>query len=169
VVTETAKSPAGDAVDRTVLDKGRLTVRSRTVTQGPGKVTFAVEDGKLTGEMNMGGGQKPLRADLGGDLFGDGAGSHQVIATLPLEPGYKAAFRNFDLSSQTVQTQEVTVIGPEQVKVPAGTFDAVKVEMISGDGSKTTIWVARDTHALVKVSAVSMAMSGATITSELVK
>jgi len=169
VVTETAKSAAGDAVDRTVLDKDRLTVRSRSVTQGTVKVEFSVEDGKLTGTMNMGGQEKALRAELGGELFGDGAGSNQVIATLPLEPGYKAAFRNYDLRTQSVQALQLSVVGTEQVKVPAGTFDTVKAEMLSGDGSKMTLWVARNTHALIRVSAVSMAMSGATITSELVK
>ena len=169
VVTETAKSAAGDAVDRTVLDKGSLTVRSREVKQGPLTMAFKVEGGALAGELNMSGQVKPLKADLGGDLFGDGAGANHVIATLPLDPGYKAAFRNYDVRTQTPQVVQLEVAGPEQVTVPAGTFDAVKMELTSGDGSKTTLWVAKDTHRLVKVSAVSVAMNGATITSELQK
>ena len=169
VVTETARSPAGDAVDRTVLDKGSLTLRSREVKQGPMTLSFKVEGGALDGELNTGGQVKPLKADLGGELFGDGAGANHVIATLPLEPGYKTAFRNYDVRTQTPQVVQLQVVGPEQVTVPAGTFDAVKMELTAGDGSKTTLWVAKDTHRLVKVSAVSVAMNGATITSELQK
>ena len=169
VVTETAKGAAADAVDRTVLDKRSLVLRSRQVRQGPVTMEFRVKDGALTGELNVGGKVQPLEADLGGDLFGDGAGANQVIATLPLEPGYKAAFRNYDVRTQTPQVVQLEVVGPERVTVPAGTFDAARLQLASGDGSKTTLWVARDTHLLVKVAAVSVAMNGATITSELQK
>jgi len=64
---------------------------------------------------------------------------------------------------------QLQVAGEEQVTVPAGTFETVRLEMSSADGSKTTLWVAKDSHRLVKASSVSMAMNGATITSELQK
>ncbi|HSK09182.1 MAG TPA: S9 family peptidase [Vicinamibacterales bacterium] len=169
LITETAMSPAGEAIDRTVIDKATLTVRRRTATQGPVKIDYEVKDGKLFGEMQMGGDPKPMTVDLGGELFADGAGSHQVVATLPLEPGYKTAFRNFDMRTQSPQVVQLQVVGAEEVTVPAGTFQATKVELTSADGSKTTVWVVQDTRKVVKVSAVSMAMGGATITSELVK
>ena len=169
VVTETASGAAGNAVDRTVLDKATLTLRRREVTQGPMTMRFDVDGGTLDGELNTGGQAKPLKADLGGPLFGDGAGANHVIATLPLEPGYKTAFRNYDVRTQSPQVVQLQVAGEEQVTVPAGTFETVRLEMSSADGSKSTLWVAKDSHRLVKASSVSMAMNGATITSELQK
>jgi len=53
--------------------------------------------------------------------------------------------------------------------VPAGTFDAFKVELTSDGGGQATIFVARDSRAVVKVVASSPQMGGATVTTELQK
>jgi hypothetical protein len=62
------------------------------------------------------------------------------------------------------------VVGVESVTVPAGTFDAYKVELTSADGGadKQTLWIAKDSRKPVKMSAVLADMGGATITQELV-
>jgi hypothetical protein len=54
--------------------------------------------------------------------------------------------------------------------VPAGTFDAYKVEISSADGGddKETLWIARDSHKAVKESLVLASMGGAVLTQELV-
>jgi hypothetical protein len=56
------------------------------------------------------------------------------------------------------------------VTVPAGTFDAYKVEVASADGGadKRTLWVAKDSRKPVKVTAVLPEMGGATLTEEMV-
>ena len=169
VVTETAKAPAGDAVDRTTLEKGTLALRQRTVTQGPMSIEMAVRDGKVMGQVKMSGQSRPFSVDLGGDLFADGGGAYHVAAALPLADGYQVAYRNFDLRTQKVKVVQLQVVGSERVTVPAGAFDAFKAEITGDDGAKTTIWVAKDTHTLLKVQASSPAMAGATMTSELVK
>jgi len=58
----------------------------------------------------------------------------------------------------------------ESVTVPAGTFDAYKVELSSADGGsdKATVWIAKDSRKPAKVSAVLGDMGGATMTAELV-
>jgi len=169
VVTETAKAPAGDAVDRTTLEKGTLALRQRTVTQGPMSIEMAVREGKITGEVKMSGQSRPFSVDVGGDLFADGGGAYHVAAALPLADGYQVAYRNFDLRTQKVKVIQLQVVGSERVTVPAGAFDAFKAEITGDDGARTTIWVAKDTHTLLKVQASSPAMAGATMTSELVK
>jgi len=169
VVTETAKSPAGDAVDRTTLDKGTLAMRRRSVSQGPIAIEMTVQEGKITGEMKRSGQARPFSVDLGGDLFADGGGAYHVAATLPLAEGYQVAYRNFDLRTQKPKVVQLQVVGSERVTVPAGAFDGFKVEITADDGAKTTIWVAKDSHTLLKVQSTSPAMSGATMTSELVK
>jgi dipeptidyl aminopeptidase/acylaminoacyl peptidase len=170
VVTETAKTPAGDATDKTILAKGSLTLRSRSVTQGPVRVDVKVADGKLTGEMAMAGQPRPISADLGGDLFADGAGAAQVLATLPLAEGYTTTFRNFNLQTQKVKAMQLRVGGSEQVTVAAGTFDTFRVEVTSpDDGTNMTLWVSKGSRQVVKGTGSLPQLNGATVTSELQK
>ncbi len=64
---------------------------------------------------------------------------------------------------------QLKVSGVESVTVPAGTFEAYKVELSSADGGadKATVWIAKDTRQPVKSSMVMAAMGGATLTTEL--
>ena len=120
--------------------------------------------------MSMNGQDKPIAVDLGGPLFADAAGDDQVIACLPLAEGYSTTFRNFDVQTQKVKLQQLTVAGKEDVTVPAGTFNAWRVEVSSADGGgdKKTVWIVAETHKVVKVSAVLASMGGAVLTEELV-
>jgi dipeptidyl aminopeptidase/acylaminoacyl peptidase len=168
VITETANTPMGAAVDRTVVSKGSLVLRKRTLSQGPLDIDLDVQDGRAAGQMKMGDQARPFAVDLEGDLFADGAGAAVTIATLPLADGYTTAFRNLDLQSQKVKPMQLTVTGSEQISVPAGTFEAYKVQVDSpDDGAKTTMWVAKEARTVVKIVAVVPRMNGAVITSEL--
>jgi hypothetical protein len=141
----------------------------RTVKQGPVtlEVTFAA--GKATGTMAMGGAPRPLAGELGGELFADGSGSLESLARLPLAEGYTATFRNFDLQKQKASLKQVKVLGSEEVKVPAGTFQAWKVEQTSAEGEpgSVTIWVDKATRKVVKTHAVLAQMGGAVLATEL--
>jgi hypothetical protein len=139
------------------------------VTQGPVAITLAFDGNKATGTMAMNGQSKPIDVDLGGALFADGAGTHAVIAALPLAAGYQATFRNFNVQSQKVALKQIKVVGVEDVTVPAGTFNAWKVEQSSAEGEPgaSTIWIATDSRKVVKVSATLPQMGGAVLTSEL--
>jgi hypothetical protein len=169
VITGTAKLPMGDATDVTTLDKATLVARKRSVKQGPATIEVAFEGGKATGTVAIGGEPKPVSVDLGGELFADGIAASDVIASLPLAEGYSASFRNFDLRQQKVQLKQAKVAGAESVTVPAGTFQAWKVEVTSADGEpgQMTIWVAKDSRKVVKTSATIPQMGGAVVTSEL--
>jgi hypothetical protein len=92
------------------------------------------------------------------------------VAALPLAEGYTTSFRNLDLQTQKVTVQMLEVVGSEQVTVPAGTFETFKVELSSpDDGSKTTLWIDKAGHKMVKMSAVMPRQNGAVLTSELQK
>jgi hypothetical protein len=171
VVTETAKTPMGDISDQSVLAKGTLVPLSRVVHQGPVTIDMTFKDGKVTGTMAANGQNRPISAELGGPLFGDGAGAHDVLASLPLAEGYAVAFRNFDVQSGKVKVMQLNVTGSEKVTVPAGTFDTWRVEVKPADGEagSTTLWVDKATHKPVKGSATLPRMNGATMTSELVQ
>jgi hypothetical protein len=169
VVTGTAKMPMGDTVDTTTLDKATLVVQKRSLKQGPAAIELVFEGGKATGTVAMGGEPKPVSVDLGGELFADGAGSQEAVAALPLAQGYSTTFRNFDARQQKVQLKQARVTGIERVTVPAGTFEAWKVEVASAEGEPgtTTIWVATSDRKVLKTSATLPQMGGAVVTTEL--
>jgi len=169
VVTGTAKMPMGEALDVTTLDKATLVPRKRVVKQGPAAIEVAFADGKATGTFAMGGDPKPISVDLGGELFADGVGSDEALASLPLAQGFSATYRNFDLRQQKVELMKAQVAGVESVTVPAGTFQAWKVEVTSAEGQpgQKTVWIAQDSRKVVKVAATVPQMGGAVITTEL--
>ncbi len=169
VVTETSKLPMGEGVDTTVLDKATLVPRKRSVKQGPVAIELSFENGKATGTFAMGGEPKPVSVDLGGELFGDGAGGQDVLALLPLADGYTTTFRNLDMQRQKVALKQLKVVGQEDVTVPAGTFKAWKAELTSAEGEpgQATLWIAADSRKVVKMSATLPQMGGAVITTEL--
>jgi dipeptidyl aminopeptidase/acylaminoacyl peptidase len=163
------ETPGGTATDTSSIEKSTLVLRKRNVTQGPVVIDLDFSGDKAAGKMSMNGQEKPIAVDLGGALFADGAGADQAIACLPLATGYSSTFRNFDIQSQKVKLLQLSVSGEETITVPAGKFEAYRVEIASADGGtdKKTIWVAKDTHKVVKGSAVVAAMGGAVVTQEL--
>jgi len=166
---DTMDTPQGSATDTASIAKSTLLLQKRSLKQGTVDIELSYAGDKATGTMSMNGQEKPIAADLGGPVFADAAGADQVIATLPLAVGYATTFRNFDVQTQKVKLQQLNVPATENVTVPAGSFDAFRVEITSPDGSadKKTLWVAKDSHKVVKVSAVIAAMGGAVMTEEL--
>ncbi|HEV7387721.1 MAG TPA: alpha/beta fold hydrolase [Gemmatimonadaceae bacterium] len=172
LVTETAVLPMGTMSDEATLDKGTLLLRKRVIHQGPAVVQVSFADNKATGTMSMNGQDRPITADIGGSLFADGAGASDVIGTLPIADGYTTTFRNFDIMSQKVNPRQLKVVGSEKVTVPAGTFDAWKIEITPADGGtgeSTTLWVDKASRRAVKSVTVIPQMNGAVATAELVK
>jgi dienelactone hydrolase len=172
IVSEAASSPMGEMNDVGTVDKGSLLLRNRVIHQGPAVVEVSYAGNKATGKMTMNGQDRAITADLGGDLFADGPGAADMIAALPLADGYTTSFRNFDIMSQKVNTRTLKVVGSEKVTVPAGTFDAWKIEVTTaagGTGESSTMWVDKATRRAVKSVTVLPQMNGATATAELVK
>jgi dienelactone hydrolase len=169
VVTDTTKMPMGEAVDMATVEKGTLAPVKRSIKQGPVSIEVAFANGKANGTMAMGAEPKPVSADLGGPLFAEGPAAHVSIAALPLAEGYSATYRNFDVQKQKPALRQAKVTGAEEVKVPAGTFQAWKVELTSAEGEPgaTTLWVDKATRKVVKTSTTLPQMGGAVVTTEL--
>src|SRR5215470_12375119 len=168
-VNETAQTPQGEVSDVSTIEKGSLLLKRRYIKQGPLTIEMNVAPNKLSGSTTMNGQSTPIDADPGGALFADGAGTFEVIASLPLADGYSLSFRNFDIQKQKPQMKQLKVLGSESVTVPAGKFDAYKIEIVAADNEsdKQTVWVAKDTRKVLKISAVLPSMGGAVLTSEL--
>ena len=167
--TDVMETPNGTATEISTLEKGTLIERKLNLKQGPVAIDLNFSGDKALGNMNSNGKDQPISVDLGGPLFADAAASKQSISCLPLAEGYSTTFRNFDVQKQKVKLMQLKVSGIDKVTVPAGTFDAYKVEISSADGGddKETIWIARDSHKAVKESAVLASMGGAILTQEL--
>jgi hypothetical protein len=73
------------------------------------------------------------------------------------------------VEKQKVKLMQLLVTGSEKITVPAGTFDAFKADITSGEGGaeKITVWIAKDSRKPVKISAVLPQMGGAVLTAEL--
>ncbi len=170
IVSETANTPQGEISDVSTIEKGTLLLTRRVINQGPVAIELNVKDNKATGTMTVNGQARPISVDLGGSLFADGAGAYDVIAALPLVEGYTVGYWNLDVMKQKPAMKNLKVVGKESVTVPAGTFDAYKVEITSADNEadKTMVWIARDTRKVLKISSVLTALNGAVLTSELV-
>jgi hypothetical protein len=169
IVTDTAQTPQGEMSEASTIEKGTLLVKRRVIKQGPMTMELNVEPNQVTGTTVMNGKSTPLAVESGGPLFADGAGAFDVIASLPLADGYSLSFRNFDVQKQKPQIKQLKVVGTESVTVPAGTFDAYKVEILDteNDADKQTIWIDKTTRRVLKISAVLPSLNGAILTSEL--
>ena len=168
-VTDTAQTPQGEVSDVSTIEKGSLLLKRRVITQGPMVMEINVKPDKLSGTTSMNGQSKPIDVDPGGALFADGAGAFDVIASLPLADGYSLTFRNFDVQKQKPQIKQMKVVGTESVTVPAGTFDAYKLEIVAADNDadKQTVWIDKASRKVLKISAVIPSLNGAVLTSEL--
>lgn len=166
--SDTVKTPQGEIYEAVHLARGSLEVQKRVVRQGPVAIDIEFKDGKALGKMSMNGQDRPISAETGGPLFADGAGAYDVLATLPLKEGYETTFRNFDVQKQKTTLKQLKVVGVEGVTVPAGTFEAYKLESRSaeGDPGVTTVWVDKASRRVVKI--ISVVPQG-TITAELEK
>ena len=155
-VTQSTETPAGTATDTALLEKGTLILRKRTLHQGPATINVDINGTKATGILDIGGREIPLSIELGGPIFADGPGATPSIASLPLAEGYTTTFRNIDAQRQKTTFMRLNVAGSESVTVPAGTFNAFRVELTSDDAPiKVTCWVAKDTRKTVKASIAS--------------
>ena len=170
LVTETMTGPMGTMSDTAFLTKGKLSPTERHVRQGPVAIDLTFSTDKVSGVMAMNGQSKPIAVDLGGPVFADSAGAFESISALPLSDGYKTVFRDFDLQKQMPDYQQLAVVGSESVTVPAGSFEAFKVEMVRTDvPDKLTLWVAKDSHKVLKYDGSLSSNGGAALHGELLQ
>lgn len=171
VANETAKMPQGEVSDTSVIQKGSLVLTKRSIKQGQATIDVSFRNNNATGTMRAGAQSQPIVADTGGALFADGAGAYSVIAALPLTEGYATTFRNFDIQGQKPALKQLKVTASEKVTVPAGSFDAFKVEITSAEGEpgQTTVWIDKSSRKVIKTVATVPRANGAVITSELIQ
>ena len=171
-IKDVAKSAMGEMSEESEVTQQGLAPVKRTIKQGPATIDVAYTADNVSGTMAMNGNSRPINAKTEGTCFADGAGAPMMLATLPLREGYSTTYRNFHLMKQQTMAYTLTVVGKESVTVPAGTFEAYKVEIKPADGSAgdRTLFVATDgSGRVIKELATIAEMGGAKMVSELVK
>ncbi|MCS7181930.1 MAG: S9 family peptidase [Thermoanaerobaculum sp.] len=168
VVTETLRTPQGEAKDTVKLAKGSLTLRSRQFLQGPVTLTAEQGEGKVTAAMVVGGQTRTFDIATPGPIWGEGPALIPSLAALPLAPNLSHTFYRLDLMRQQALPCKLLVVGEEQVEHQGQTVACWKVNTTCGeDDERSTHWVAKEGRQVVKGSGTSNRMPGATLGREL--
>ena len=162
-VTVAMKFPEGPVTGVWTVDKGTLVLRKMSFRHfvhpdqrwKPVAIDLTFTDHKVTGTSTNANGQtKHLAFDLTGPIFAD-IESLVTIGCLPLADGYSTTVRQWDVLQLQERLWRLKVLATERVTVPAGTFDAYKVELTADDatGDKETSWIDKDARVPVKIDA----------------
>lgn len=120
-----------------------LLMRSAGANQGAERVMAAYDRGQVQMELTTSRNVTTYeRASIPSDAR-DGNLLPVVVRALPLSEGYATRIHSFLPVVGQLETFTVSVLGMEEVNVPAGVFQAYKVEM-SARNYKTTAWYADD-------------------------
>ena len=164
-------SPMGAAADTFDVDIKTLIPVYRGVKQGGTTVRVNYSENAINGAISMPGREMPLESKLDAPVYGTDNALDVVLGSLPLAPGYKTTLRTFDILSQSVKVMTVEVAGIEKVTVPAGTFDAFKVELknMDGEAGGGTVYINKgvDHYKVRSVMELPPMVGGGTVTSEL--
>jgi dipeptidyl aminopeptidase/acylaminoacyl peptidase len=171
LLVESAQAAGVTGTDSVTLHGSTLHPLRRVVHQGPAVITLAFAEGSVTGQLQAGPQQMPINASVPGRVFVDGTPLGQALRTLPLESGHAASLHTFDLMAARAVQQQLDVGETESVTVPAGTFEAVRVQVRPADGSPggATVWIERAApHRVLRTSTnLPAAAGGGTVTTEL--
>ncbi|MCU0639020.1 MAG: DUF3108 domain-containing protein, partial [Candidatus Krumholzibacteria bacterium] len=164
-------SDMGSAVDTFDVDQASLLPLYRGIKQGGTTVKLDFSETEIVGKMAMGANEMPLTTKLDAPVYGSDAALELVMIALPLAPGYKTSLRTFDILTQSVKVMSLEVTGIENVTVPAGTFEAYKIELrdMSGEPGGGTIYIGTGAVRQVVRSVMQLPamMGGGTITTDL--
>ncbi len=142
------------ATDLTELDAITLRPIKKNFVQAQGQATVEIlyQANKVTGKIKIGTQERPVEASLNEPVLAGGAATEVAMATLPLEVGYKTYLANFDIMSSRVQSYVLEVKYKETVKIKAGEFETIRVELFSLEDNevKQTLWYDTRTRVLVK-------------------
>ncbi len=142
-IAEESKTSLGTGSDKTLVDRKTLMPVDRMVKQGATSIELAFTATEVSGKMKAVGQEMPIKAKVDGAVLSDGAPLHLALATLPLADGYRSQIQSFEIVGGKAKKHAVTVAGSEDVKIPAGTFAAWRVQITPeepGDGA-ATVWI----------------------------
>ncbi|UCF04704.1 MAG: alpha/beta fold hydrolase [bacterium] len=158
--------------DTFYVDQKTLLPIKRHLHQGQVVAKLRYGTDRIDGTVRIGGNEEEHTASLEAPIFGEGAALELTVAGLPLEPGYETVLRYYDILLRTVRVMSLNVTGVETVTVPAGAFEAYKIEIKPLDdevGGGGTVFVSADHPRCIVRATYQLAakMGGGTVTTEL--
>ena len=173
LIASNTTMPMSSAIDTFWVDHATVLPIKWRVHQGPAYVEVMFSNDAVKGSIDMGAQKIPVDIALEAPTFGSGATLDLLFAALPLEVGYKATVRSFEIQMQKVRPMSLEVVGTETVTVPAGTFEAYKVEIkpLDGEMGGGMTWVMKDAPGYPVMADMQLPpqSGGLVIHSELVK
>ena len=170
-VNEIVEMPMGMQEDTIELDEKSLAPLSRVAGGLGGRAELEFTADKVTGKISGGGQELPVDVALDAPVWSDGANEALALAAMPLDVGYTATYRIFEVNSQKVEPFKLEVTKKDVAGTKAGSFDVFVVAITDLDDGKQvgTIWVTRDApHLTVKSERkLPPQMGGGTVKGEL--
>jgi hypothetical protein len=132
--------------DLFLLDATTLAPLRREAQDDRSRLTLEFSERAIEGSMVVGESETPISVAIESAVMGDTSALEWLVTAWRLTPGSAVTVRAFDARARRVRPITFEVIAVEPVTVPAGTFDAYKVRMSSGDGASgtSTLWLAQD-------------------------
>ncbi|MCK4235886.1 MAG: prolyl oligopeptidase family serine peptidase, partial [Candidatus Krumholzibacteria bacterium] len=165
-------NPMFSAADTFELDEKTLIPIRRMSSQGQTTIALSYTETSVKGTINAGGSETPVDVELPAPVFGDEAALELAIESMPLAEGFKTTLRVFDLFMQKPRAMALEITGIETVTVPAGSFEAFKLELkpLDGELGGGTMFVSeKDPRCIVRATLqLPAGMGGGTATSELI-
>ncbi len=171
-LVENASGMMGNASDTLDLDAATLLPVRRSAAQGMATIQMEFKKDVVQGKILAGPQEMPINTKLSGPTLSEGAGAELAICSLPLTEGYSGTYDVLNVMQGKVKKMSVKVTGVEKVTVPAGTFEAYKVELkpVDEESGWTKLWIRKDDRVTVKSEAqLPPQMGGAIAVGELVK
>jgi hypothetical protein len=169
--TSVQSSPMGAGTDTLMLDPKTLVPIMRHASQGPTKVALEFTETSVKGMISTAQGELPIDTDLPAPVFGDDASLEMAIEAMPLGEGYTTTLRIFELISQKARAMALEVTGIETISVPAGNYDAYKLELkpLDGEPGGGTLFVSeKDPRCVIRATyQLPAQLGGGTFTTEL--
>ncbi|QOC24107.1 S9 family peptidase [Wenzhouxiangella sp. AB-CW3] len=142
-VRSESSSPMGEASDRIVVDGRTLRPIKRRAEQGPATIKVDFDSRQISGEIDAGAQQIPIDIELDAPVFGGETALELVISALPLTQDYRRPLRFAEIGmQQQVRYFNLTVTDRESIDVPAGEFEAWRIELsaLDDEGGDQVIW-----------------------------
>jgi hypothetical protein len=167
-ITEVSKSGNQKTSDINTLEKKTLKPVQRETEIGEKRMVLAYEPSMMRSKIMDDAGTREEQFSTNEKVLSEGAGLDLILGAMPLKAGLKIPYKTFDAEKQQLTLYELNVSGKEMVNVPAGSFEALKVESTSKDGKTVAIYWIADGKT-VKMSKQSPQTNGAIVISELMK
>lgn len=156
--------------DSLFVDAKTLLPIERTIHQGPAKISLQFGEKSVTGKMISGAQEMPINYTAENSFVTDGSGLDFAIRSLDFSKTPKFKILQFNLMEATAKEVLVEYKGEEKVKINAGEFDVIIVDIktVGVEDDLSTFRFEKNSRKLIKLdSMLPKQMGGGNMVMEL--